>query len=327
MSLGTVQLGLDYGIANSEGKPDRAKSFSILSAAIDGGVTALDTARAYGDSESVIGAFLKTRPELIEKLFITTKLSSGLPAGSSAADAEKALEQSLETSLSNLGLRKINCLLLHNAADMANPGAVSALRRFVKAGLADMAGVSVYHPDEADLMLTDDIYSAIQLPCNIFDLRFLKTGVLKRLQEHRIKIFIRSVFFQGLLFLDPEQINDPDLLKYAAPGLKTLRLLCEKAGVSIGQFALDFLRSLPGVTSLVLGADNPEQVKENTAYFKSPSFQSPAPGIPALETPFAGEKIYTEAEAAFAEVDYAGIMSVLSRPKKKHGTLRQLQKL
>ena len=60
MTLGTVQLGMNYGIANEGGKPSLEKSFSILSAALEGGINTLDTARAYGTSEEVIGQFLKT---------------------------------------------------------------------------------------------------------------------------------------------------------------------------------------------------------------------------------------------------------------------------
>ena len=269
MSLGTVQLGLNYGIANREGKPDRAKSFSILSAALDTGVSALDTARAYGDSEEVLGAFFRANPGSREKFFITTKLSSGLPAGSPASDVEKALTLSFETSLSNLGVSKVDCLLLHNAADMTLHGAVTAdtLRGFVKQGLAGMAGVSVYHPDEAVKMLNDDVYQAIQLPMNIFDQRFIMSGAIERLRERGIKIFVRSVFFQGLLFLEPKSVTDPDLLRCAVPHLKTLRRLSEKAGMGVAHFALTFLRDMSGIVSLVLGADNPEQVTENRALF------------------------------------------------------------
>ena len=49
MVLGTVQLGMNYGIANLDGKPDEEKSFSILRTALEGGINTLDTARAYGE--------------------------------------------------------------------------------------------------------------------------------------------------------------------------------------------------------------------------------------------------------------------------------------
>ena len=302
MSLGTVQLGMNYGIANNEGKPDREKSFSILSAARSAGITTLDTARAYGDSEEVLGAYFRANPRIADDMFITTKLSSGLPSGAPSIDVEKALTKSVETSLTNLGLCKVNCLLLHNAADMTLHGNVTAsfLKKTIAQGLADIAGVSVYHPEEIDEMLKDDIYRAVQLPSNIFDQRFIKSGALDRLNQRGVKIFVRSVFFQGLLFLDPETISDPDLIRCAVPHLKTLRSLSEKAGMSVGQFAAAFLMNIPGIASLVLGADNPEQVIENRALFEAGPLNN---------------SIANQAKEAFGNVDYKGIMAVLSRPK------------
>ena len=60
LSLGTVQLGLSYGINNADGKPSQETANAILNAALDGGINTLDTAGAYGDSEVVIGNWLKT---------------------------------------------------------------------------------------------------------------------------------------------------------------------------------------------------------------------------------------------------------------------------
>ena len=51
MILGTVELGLDYGINNSEGKPSKMQAFELLDTAWNGGIRELDTAAAYGDSE------------------------------------------------------------------------------------------------------------------------------------------------------------------------------------------------------------------------------------------------------------------------------------
>jgi hypothetical protein len=59
MTLGTAQLGMDYGVANRTGKPPREIATAIVRAAIAHGVTVLDTARAYGDSEEVLRAALR----------------------------------------------------------------------------------------------------------------------------------------------------------------------------------------------------------------------------------------------------------------------------
>ena len=307
MSLGTVQLGTNYGIANQEGKPDRLRSFEILSTALKAGINAIDTARLYGDSEEVLGEFFKVNPEFKKNIFITTKLSSGLPAGSTTRDLEKAMTLSLETSLEKLGLAKINCLLLHNAADMKihGPFIADTLCNFIKQGLTDLVGVSVYHPEEADFLLENQVYQAVQLPVNILDQRFIKSGVLDRLHKRGIKVFVRSVFFQGLLLLDPETIKDPVLIQFAVPHLLTLRQLSEKAGMSIARFALSFLQVIPGITSLVLGADNPGQVLQNIALFDSNS----------MENCPLDEKTHFLALNSFENIDYTSIMAVLSRPK------------
>ena len=56
LSLGTVQLGVSYGINNQSGKPDRTQAFGILDTALTNGISALDTAAAYGDSEQSSGS-------------------------------------------------------------------------------------------------------------------------------------------------------------------------------------------------------------------------------------------------------------------------------
>jgi aryl-alcohol dehydrogenase-like predicted oxidoreductase len=303
MSLGTVQLGLFYGIANTEGKPDREKCFSILDAALEKGITAIDTARNYGDAEDVLGAYFLARPEAAEKAFITTKLASFLPPGAPAAEVEKSLYHSVETSLSKLGLKKADCLLLHNAMDMTQHGSVVAgtIRNILKKGYARIAGVSVYYPNEAEAMLDNDLWQVVQLPMNIFDERFVLSGAVEKLRKKNISVFVRSVFFQGLFFLDPDTVTDPNLVQYAVPHIRALRDLADRAGISVAQFTLAYIRDLPGVTSLVLGAENRDQVYENAALFETS----------ALE-----DALRQEAEKQFSGINYEGIMATLSKPRK-----------
>ena len=63
LALGTVQWGLAYGIANRQGRPTPQEVGEILARARAAGVTTLDTARAYGDSEGVIGEFIGDAPD------------------------------------------------------------------------------------------------------------------------------------------------------------------------------------------------------------------------------------------------------------------------
>src|SRR5690606_38624644 len=72
LTLGTVQLGLDYGIANPSGKPNMVQAHRILQCALDNHITTIDTSRHYGNSEEVIGSFLKSYVGAV-KPFIVTK--------------------------------------------------------------------------------------------------------------------------------------------------------------------------------------------------------------------------------------------------------------
>ena len=75
LSLGTAQLGLSYGINNTDGKPDEKKAFEILDCALENGINTLDTAAAYGESEQVIGRWLKTKAPS-RRPFVVTKAVS-----------------------------------------------------------------------------------------------------------------------------------------------------------------------------------------------------------------------------------------------------------
>ena len=108
LSLGTVQLGVSYGINNQSGKPDRTQAFGILDTALTNGISALDTA-AQSASETIRAiCFIpeETRP------FITTKLKALDHSGLDAL--RRSVNAQLEHSMQQLGLSCIPCLMLIN---------------------------------------------------------------------------------------------------------------------------------------------------------------------------------------------------------------------
>lgn len=298
MVLGTVQLGMDYGIANCDGKPSEEKSFSILRAALEGGVTTLDTARAYGNSEEVIGRFLKTwkgaAPGIVTKI---PRLQ-----GSTPKELTAFAVGCMEESLDRLGVSKVSAVMLHGAKDPAIHGAAcaDAMKTLLELGYTDRVGVSVYTGEDVEKMLQYGTYTVTQVPMSIFDQRLIATGKTDLLKQREYTVFVRSVFLQGLFFLDPDAITDPILLEHAAPKIRLLRKIAEAAGMTVAQLAIAFMRDTVGVTSLVLGADTPDQVKENIAYFDAPSLP---------------EEVMEQLRREFAFVDIPEIMKVLSRPK------------
>ena len=298
MSLGTVQFGLHYGIANDVGKPPEEQSFEMIKAALDGGVTSIDTARAYGDSEDIIGRYFKKNPENIP--FISTKVPPFPEADVKLL--EKHIIESVETSLEALGLNKVENIMLHNGVSLFRYGDETAkiMGDLVRRGYCDMVGASVYDAKEIDKMLTYEEYTSTQIPMSIFDQRLINGGYVEKLASRGFTVFVRSVFLQGLFFLDPDKITDPILLEHAKPRIQKLRELSEKEGMSVTELAISFLRDYPGVTSLVLGSDNAQQVKANVQHFSAHPLS---------------EETNSIIKNTFADVNIPEIMKVLSRPK------------
>lgn len=301
MTLGTVQLGLNYGIANKSGQPDINKSTVMLSCALQNGITSLDTARGYGTSEDVLGKFFRENKDY-DLPFLTSKFIIGLPETATQKEVESAIFNSVETSLEKLGVNKLDCLMHHRAHEMTVYGDIvqKTLNKLIAENYIGIAGVSVYGPDDLDSMLNFDIYQAVQIPMSIFDQKLIKKGYLSLLKERGITVFVRSVFLQGLFFLNPSAITDPILVEYAKPYIEKLHEFCKKSGMSIAEFAISFIRDIPGVTSLVLGADTEEQILQNINYLK-------APKLP--------DKLREEVYEAFCDVNIPKIMEVLSRGK------------
>ena len=300
MTIGTVQLGMNYGIANDAGQPDEAKSFAMLRAAFENGITSLDTAAAYGNSEEVIGRFLKTWQGPTP--YITTKVPQH---EGDVSTLESYVVNCVEQSLERLGVKKVNAVMLHSVHDMYrfSSAVAETMEKLVRLGYTDQIGVSVYTKEDVDEMLKYPQYNVTQVPMSIFDQRLIASGATLDLKNRDYTVFVRSVFLQGLFFLDPDKIEDPILLEHAAPKIRVLRQIAAAEGLSIAQLAIAFMRDTAGVSSLVLGADTPEQVRENVAYFESAGLS---------------ETVMARLREEFCNVDIPEIMKVLSRPKPQN---------
>ncbi len=187
---------------------------------------------------------------------------------------QAAVESQLEQSLDLLGCAKIPIYLLHQAADLHKYGRqlVDVLENLQKRGLVGLVGVSAYTAADLDKMLQYDLFQSCQIPVNVLDQRLVRSGHLARLAEKETIVFARSVFLQGLFFLEPAQL--PAHLAPAAPCLFKLKELARQEKMCLAQLAVSFVRDLPGISSLVIGAETKEQVKENAYLCGGPALST-----------------------------------------------------
>ena len=262
-ALGTVQLGIEYGLGEHAAKPTEEAAFAILDKAVDLGVNTLDTANNYGESEAVIGRWLTKRRAEGKKLpYIVTKVGP-LKHGSYDILRDDVMYQ-LEGCMKRLCIDKLDIFMLHDYEDYANDrDAMQKIFAEIKAqGLYDYSAISAYSRHDYGV-IAESGFDATQIPINVFDWGQIENGGLKKLEESGMMVFVRSVYLQGLVFQDPDKM-DPRM-EFARETLVKFRGLCAKYGLTPAALALSYALSLPGVTSLVLGSEKPEQVEQNAA--------------------------------------------------------------
>ncbi|GAB3254148.1 aldo/keto reductase [Larkinella harenae] len=290
LTLGTVQLGLNYGISNSGGIPDSQESFRMLRYAAEAGINTLDTARQYGHSEQILGDFLTTQP-LAQPIHLVSKFKISPGHLSHPNRAWNEVYNSVKQSVDTLKIDKLPVCLLHKGAepiDAVMKLLPTLLRQLQEEDLIDIGGLSAYCPEDVAASLTENEVEALQIPLNIFDQRLLQNGVLDQLALSSKLVFARSVFLQGLFFMKPDQLSGN--LKNAGCHLKRLQKMAEQTHLSIAQLAFSFVRDLPAVNSLVFGAVNEAQIRQNIELLNGPA-------IPA--------SVRTEMQDVFQQMDEA----------------------
>lgn len=268
ITLGTVQLGLHYGIANKYGQPDKFSSHQLLQYALANGISSLDTARIYGNAEEMIASFNQASDFTIISKF---KLSDD--ALNSPMLALEEARHSVKTSCNALQIDCLPICLFHMNRLQDVDKIVHLLPLVLKTledeGLINIGGISVNKPNDLKQIKDWKYIRAVQVPMNVFDSRLLQDNLMKVLINNEVMVFIRSVYLQGLMLMNATDI--PAYLSEAIPGIIKLRTMSEKLNRSVKDLAFTFVRDTPGVTSIVIGAETIQQLQENIALLNSPA--------------------------------------------------------
>lgn len=247
IALGTVQFGLDYGISNSTGKTSLEEARKILDTAFNHGIEILDTAQAYGISESVLGLCHANRFKIITKINPTN------------CDKSSA-EQLVQKSLQGLSLDKLYGMLFHSASSaLQNPRIVEELKELQEQGIIEKIGFSLYTPDELyELVKLYGRPDIIQIPYNILDKRF--EDMAQNLHKNGVEIHTRSTFLQGLFFKSTEELTE--FFQPVIPYLNELKYIFPDKG-KLAQVLLGNSLSKEFIDYVVLGVNNHLQLQEN----------------------------------------------------------------
>lgn len=264
LCLGTVQFGMKYGINNTLGQPSLEDSFSMLDAAIESGVGVIDTARAYGQAEEILGKYFKAR-----KWNDKIKVISKFPPNCLEERGRKTLqtvEDELLRSLRLLNMEQLDGYLLHTPEYIYRRDVLDALLRLKEKKLVSNIGVSIYDMAEGMAAIETGIVDYVQLPYSVLDQRAAKTGFIKKAKKAGIKIYARSAFLQGLFMMNYKDI--PPHLNDAIPYLNLFDKLIKKYNINRIDALIHFVTDEPEIDYLVLGVDTKEQLLQDIESFK-----------------------------------------------------------
>ncbi len=270
--LGTAQLGIDYGIANTIGKPNIELSQKLIKTAIANGVEFLDTAHAYGNSEEVIGKSLlggwQGRAKIITKL---SPLAS-CPQRATLETVKAFVDASIFKSCSRLRIQSLDVLMLHRASHLYewNGAAWNRLLEFKQIGMLKELGVSVQSPEELKWALAEKEISFIQMPLNILDWRWEDCISEIRIAKasRGLTIHVRSALLQGLLVSNDTALWRKANVKQAEVVIKWLQDQVETCGrLDAVDLCISYLRAQDWVDGIVVGLESLSQLFENIKIF------------------------------------------------------------
>jgi aryl-alcohol dehydrogenase-like predicted oxidoreductase len=200
------------------------------------------------------------------------EIISKIPRFEHASDEAACMAQvaaCAQRSWTKLGVSSLGGLLVHHAPDLLGPmGAAlfDGLLRLKAQGVVRRIGVSVYDPDTLSAVLDRYQIEIVQLPLNILDQRFARSGAIAALGRAGIAVHVRSVFLQGVLVGDSATL--PRQFSSARHVISRFHQKAKWVGLSPVSAALSFVAQCKGVARIIIGVDGVHHLRESIAAFK-----------------------------------------------------------
>ena len=280
VGLGAWQLGGDWGQVEED------DALATLTAAVDAGVTFVDSADVYGEgrSERLVGGLLRERPGVL----VATKMGRRASPHVASAYTADNFRRWTDRSRANLGVDTLDLVQLHCPPSevYASDAVFDALDELVAEGRVAAYGVSVETVAEALAAIARPHVASVQIILNLFRQKPLER-VLPAASEAGVGIIARVPLASGLLsgkydehttfapddhrsynrhgeaFDVGETFAGVDFVTGAAAAREVAALT--PPGATTAQLALRWVLDQPGVTTVIPGARNPAQAGTNAA--------------------------------------------------------------
>lgn len=249
--LGSAQFGLDYGVTNHGGQVGTGSVQAILSVAREHGISVIDTAVGYGQSEKILGQL-----DVSSQGF---SLSTKIPAGTPAREYERVARASVD----RLGVKSLDTLWLHDGRDLlsVNGGQYyEALQALKDASLCRRIGASLYDDSDCARILQRYDLDVIQAPVNLLDQRFISEQLAALFAKTDTSLQARSVFLQGTLLENPK--NLPEYFSPWKQNFSDINQTASAYGVGPMRLCFSVFSKAPHIEAAVVGCCEVNQLND-----------------------------------------------------------------
>ncbi len=259
--IGTAQFQVNYGVSHIHDNMGKERLENLLKLARKYNIQYIDTAPNYGECEKVLGEIG------VEDFKVITKIEKRL---SKNLSIESWINESIERSLTLLGIKKIYGLLIHNSRHFDKTEffeVINTLNRLKARELVDKIGLSIYDPNELDQIDSPFSFDVIQAPSNLIDRRLTESGWLEKLIDKKVEVHFRSIFMQGLLLLPKEKM--PNKFDRWNTIFEKWHLYIEANKFDPLEVCVKYAFSQQNSSKVLVGVESAEQLEEIIRYKSS----------------------------------------------------------
>ena len=257
-----------WPVGGGMGRMEESEAIRTVRGAIDAGVTLIDTAQAYGPSESVVGKAL--RDGYRERCFLATKVSGDY--------SPAAVRAAMENSLRALGVDHVDLYQVHSWRGERDPieATMAAMARLQQEGKTRHLGVSNFNAAQMQAAAAAAPFVSSQPRYNMLD-REIEAADLPWCEANGVGNLAHSPLAKGLLTgryapghvfpEDDERTRSPRFQgelfgRYCAVAGRLGEVAADK-GLTLVQMAIAWCLRQPAVSCVLVGAKSPEQVREH----------------------------------------------------------------
>lgn len=256
-----------WPIGGGMGELDEDESIATIRTAIDNGITLLDTAQAYRTSEGTLGRALKDGYR--ERCFLATKVSGKY--------TPKDIETAIENSLKSLNTDYVDLYQIHSwNAQYPIEESMATMAKLQEQGKTRFIGVSNFNAQQMATAYAIAPFHSNQPRYNMFD-RQIESEDLAYCAQTGIGILAHSPLAKGLLTgkytpdyqfpEDDERARFPrfqgDLFAQYLAVTDQLKTVANNKNCSMVQLAIAWILRRSEITCVLVGAKNPNQVKDH----------------------------------------------------------------